>query len=96
MYVPTIITTAPLYVVRYKPEDIDPATATLASDIDPQLVDFLWFRKSLTTTLSPDAKPEDLKAANADRDRSVLILGAANLEASLRALNLVGDPRHGR
>lgn len=96
IYVPTIITTAPPYIVRCNPEEIDPATATLTGDIEPQLVDFLWFRKSLTTALSANAKPEDLKAANADRDRSVLILGAANLEASLRATNLVGDPRCGR
>jgi hypothetical protein len=93
IYIPTIVTTAPLYVVVYKPENIDPGRATLVGDFESVAVDSLWFRKSLTTELSENSQPADLKSANADRERSVLLIQASALEPTLCGLNIVGSPR---
>jgi hypothetical protein len=93
IYVPAIVTNALLQIVWYKAANIDPATGMLTGDIRTHPVDYLWFRKTLTATPSKRARVEDLKTASADRERSILIIGAVHLEGSLRALNLAGDPR---
>lgn len=83
IYIPFIVTTAQLEVCRVNPEEISLLDGTIpAGNFEP--VPFIRFRKSLTTRLSPNARPRDLKEANEDRERTVFVVNASELTNVLK------------
>ena len=89
IYVPVIVTTARLWICRYRPEDIDLATGDLAKT-EFEEVPMIRFRKALT----PPAEPEDdgnvnempyraFRRVSREQERTVIVVNAASFVAQL-------------
>jgi hypothetical protein len=91
IYVPMIVTTVPLQMALYDASKIILADGKISELNDVRPVDTIWFRKSLATDLTNGAAPQDLAEANADMERSVLIVSAPVIEGALKSLR-PGDP----
>jgi hypothetical protein len=89
IYFPVIITTARLSVCK-----VDPEAVTLEDGKLPKVpfeeVPMVRFHKTLSTDLVDDFSPRDLKSANENRERTILIINAASLSKILAGLN----PQH--
>lgn len=82
IYLPVIITNADLRVCRFSPEDIDSKTGRI-NKTETQAVDFLKFRKSLSTTHQISTGINNLQQANIDAERTVIVMNVNALETIL-------------
>lgn len=90
-YFPVIITTAQLKVFWFNPGNVSLADGIIKNG-DFETVDCVRFRKSLTTRLTPDAKPANLYEASDDKERTVFIINASSLAKVLKAWRLDSKP----
>jgi hypothetical protein len=90
IYVPCIVTNAVLYVAKVDPAKVSLEDGTVP-DFTGEQVDFIKFRKSLVTNLSPGSQPGDLRESNLDKERTIFILNAQKIDTTLKqiAINLI-------
>lgn len=97
IYVPAIVTTAPLAVCRFDASSVSMRDGKLPADAG----DFTWapvvrFRKSLAATATGDARrggaSNALAASNADRERTVLVINSSTLLETLSAISSTEHP----
>ncbi|MGB8991618.1 MAG: hypothetical protein WCD80_06150 [Desulfobaccales bacterium] len=87
IYLPVVITNADLRVCRFSPEDIDLKTGRI-NKTETQAVDFLKFRKSLSTTHQISTGINDLQQANIEDERTVIVMNVTALESILPHMKL--------
>jgi len=87
IYLPAIITNADLRVCSFSPEDIDLKTGRI-NKTETQAVDFLKFRKSLSTTHQISTSINNLQQANIDAERTVIVMNVNALETILPHMKL--------
>ncbi len=90
LYYSVIITTAQLGICRFDPNDISVRNGDIAN-AEFESVPFVRFRKSLTTSLSPNIMPNNLREAAKARIRTVFIINALNVEEILRYWDVGND-----
>jgi hypothetical protein len=82
VYVPVIITNADLKICKIDPSTISLAKGT-ASNPEFETVPIVRFRKSLTTSLTANAKPRSFQESSQDKERTVLVVNAGSLSTTL-------------
>jgi len=75
---PVIVTSSQLHVCHFDTSNISLEDGKL-NDAHYESVPFIRFRKSLTTSFLSDSEPRDVKEANRERERTVLIVNASAL-----------------
>lgn len=89
IYIPAIVTTARLDVCRIDPADISLDDGTVPPDKgNIETVDFVRFRKSLSTELTSGFSPSNLEGANRDKERTILIIHAPKISRVLEGWDL--------
>jgi len=88
MYLPAIVTTSELQVCRFNPAAVSLETGELPEG-QFSTVPLVRFRKSLTTTASPRVSPKGVGEANADMERTVLVINASALNSVLKDFEFV-------
>lgn len=82
---PFIVTNAEIAICRFDPSDVNILDGTLpASATTVEAVPYIRFRKSLATTF-PEGAFDNLRKANAARERTVFVVNAQALPALLEA-----------
>ena len=77
-----IITNAELKIAPINLESVSLTDGTL-DDVECKSVPLVRFRKSLSTTLTPQAKPTTFQQASDDKERTVLVMNARGLSKTL-------------
>lgn len=78
LYSSVIVTTAQLKICIFDPSDVSISDGNL-SNAEFITVPFVRFRKSLTTSLSPNVKPTGLEQAIRGKTRTVFVINASSL-----------------
>lgn len=78
IYIPVIITSAELIACHLNLEEISLSEGTIEKGIF-QPVPFIRFRKSLTTKLTSQFQPKNVKEANENKERSILVINSNHL-----------------
>ena len=85
--IPVIVTTAQIKVCQFNPDNISIEEGYL-SDASFDTVPFIRFRKSLSTNLPSNKRPDNLVVAHNLNDRTILIVNAMGLTEFLREWEL--------
>jgi hypothetical protein len=85
VYIPCIVTTAELIVVKVDPHEVSLDDGTVAN-FYPEPVSQIKFRKGLVTHLSSESKPSNIGESNKDKERTLLILNSSDLSKSLKQI----------
>lgn len=83
VYFPMIVTNAQIYACFYDPKSVDLATGELPEG-EFQELNFLRFRKGLSTRWPMSSEALDLRQANREKERTVFIVKGTNLLEILR------------
>jgi hypothetical protein len=88
--VPVIVTSFPLSVLQCSLDDVSIENGTLPRDSGlVETCPLVRFRKSLVYELTPNSDANDLAGANADRERTVLVIHASSLIGTLGEIGVV-------
>jgi hypothetical protein len=83
LYFPMIVTNAQMYACFYDPKSVDLATGELPEG-EFEAVNFLRFRKGLSTRWPISSDMPTLRHANREKERTLFIVNGANLLEVLR------------
>lgn len=79
VYIPTIVTTAQLFVAEFDPSDISLEDGCLPEDTPFNEVPYLRYRKSLTTQVEFE-KVKSIQDVHADNQRTIFVVNASKFE----------------
>lgn len=88
IYLPAIVTTAKLEICYFNPEDVSLKDGKISGGVFKS-VPLVRFRKSLTTSLTPNIQPQNLTEAGQDKERTVIIIDGSELTTALRQIQIL-------
>lgn len=90
LYVPVVVTTANLYLCKVGQHQIELETGNIPADAaEFQPVPAIRFRKGLNSSLGTESTVSDLRQANLEGERSVLVVNASALVSVFKGFEVI-------